>query len=231
MHLAQSMHSDGSFLEKPFTVFRENLAAAVTRLEKARTALRKHFEEVDKKTVNDLSSDARAAQNRILAGEGLQGQVDANVEKITRLTARRDELVTQRNTKDGTDPVTSVQDDFADKAAIPRGPAPPAANDPEDDADYWTSISVEVSSSVAHESTETSSTSVTADVSVPIGFWSVSASATHSESHSAASKEMANASMKVSFQCMRVDITRPWLRGELFYDHELRVPEGDLCVL
>ncbi|KAF9646093.1 hypothetical protein BDM02DRAFT_317940 [Thelephora ganbajun] len=34
---------------------------------------------------------------------------------------------------------------------------------------------------------------------------------------------MANSSVKVSFECMRVDITRGWLRGELFYDDGLKV--------
>ena len=59
------------------------------------------------------------------------------------------------------------------------------------------------------------------------GTWSAAASAFHSEAQSNVSRQMSDASVKVSFECMRVDISRPWLRGELFYDHDLRVAAGE----
>jgi len=49
----------------------------------------------------------------------------------------------------------------------------------------------------------------------------------HSDATVDAAKQMADSSIKVSFDCMRVDITRSWLRGELFYDDDLRVAAGN----
>ena len=50
----------------------------------------------------------------------------------------------------------------------------------------------------------------------------------HSDATADAAKQMANSSIKAAFDCMRVDITRSWLRGELFYDDDLRVAAGNL---
>jgi len=49
----------------------------------------------------------------------------------------------------------------------------------------------------------------------------------HSDATSDVAKQMANSTIKASFECMRVDITRSWLRGELFYDDDLRVAAGN----
>lgn len=39
--------------------------------------------------------------------------------------------------------------------------------------------------------------------------------------------QMAKSSVKATFECMRVDITRPWLRADLFFDDDLRVAPGN----
>ncbi|CAE6473609.1 unnamed protein product [Rhizoctonia solani] len=67
--------------------------------------------------------------------------------------------------------------------------------------DFFTPITVEVTSSSETKRTEESATSFSAGAS--------------------AMSELAESSVKISFECMRVDITRPWLRPELFYDEEL----------
>ncbi|KAJ6590302.1 hypothetical protein B0H10DRAFT_1961122 [Mycena sp. CBHHK59/15] len=71
--------------------------------------------------------------------------------------------------------------------------------------------------------TEASSLSFGAPASYGAGLWSVNASVNHSQSeaHAEAMSELPNAAVKISFECMRVDIGRAWLRPELFYDEDL----------
>ena len=56
----------------------------------------------------------------------------------------------------------------------------------------------------------------------------VGASGGHSKSSADAQSQMANCSCKISFDCMRVDIGRSWLRSELFFDDDLQVAPGQL---
>lgn len=121
-----------------------------------------------------------------------------------------------------------VQNDLACKAGIHadvEAPTPPP-NRKVDEAS-WTSISVQVSSTSSKESEESSATSLQAEVSYSNWFVNASASVSHQSSQSAAMKELANATIRISFECMRVDINRPWLRAELFFDHDLRLAEND----
>ena len=194
----------------------------------SRTALAGQFEIVDKDNVDKLSDAARDTQIQVFASKCklLTDQQKANEAKITEYEAQRKKL------QDGSGPGTSVaadfQDKYADKAGIPRDvPRPPTATGEKNEADYWTSISTKVSSSFSHEETEVQSTSWSTGGSVGWGWFSAGASASHSDSHSNVSKQMANSSVKISFDCMRVDITRPWLRGELFYDHDLSVAASE----
>lgn len=208
---------------------RESLENAFKELCGSREALNKHFEEVDKKNVKELASKDRKAQKEFFDKEGanLQTQIETNNKEIERLTNKRAAL----ETKEGKSTGTAVQDSLAGTAGIqPDAPAPPSPDEKDKDEGSWTSISIQVSSSYSQESNESSSTSGRAEASGWGGIFSFSASGTHQESHSSASKEMANASMRISFECMRVDITRPWLRAELFWDHDLRVADGDLYV-
>ncbi|KAB5588665.1 hypothetical protein CTheo_7892 [Ceratobasidium theobromae] len=88
-------------------------------------------------------------------------------------------------------------------------------------ADPFTAITVKVSSSSDTKRSESSALGISAGLSASYGLGRVSASVSHSEAHSKASNELASSEVSVSFECMRVDINRPWLRPELFYDQEL----------
>ncbi|EUC54739.1 hypothetical protein RSOL_070440 [Rhizoctonia solani AG-3 Rhs1AP] len=116
--------------------------------------------------------------------------------------------------------------EFKDLASylVPR----PNSKDPKPGvvADFFTSISVEVSASSDKVDASTSALSASLGVAAGKGPWSVAVSADHSQSHSKAMSELAQCSVKISFDCMRVDINRSWLRPELFNDSELTVSEG-----
>jgi ribosomal protein L29 len=184
-------------------------------------ALSKHFESLDKENIEELSKHAQNVQAQLFEEKCklLLQQIEANKTQIQEYEAQR----TRLQGGSGPDSV-GFQDSYADKAGIPRAaPVPLPQTEGKDNSDNWTSISFRVSSSYSHEQTETQSTSFSAGGAASWGLWSVGASVSHSDSHSNALKQMSNAEVKVSFECMRVDIARPWLRGELFYDHDLRV--------
>ncbi|CAE7138793.1 unnamed protein product [Rhizoctonia solani] len=88
--------------------------------------------------------------------------------------------------------------------------------------DFFTPITVEVSATSESQGSQTKSSSCSFGASVSYGWTNASVSASHSDSQSKAMHDLANASIKISFECMRVDITRSWLRAELFYDPDLK---------
>ena len=182
---------------------------------------------MEKNSIGQLSKTAQEAQAKLFEGncELITQQMEANEAQIREYQAQRDKLQAG-TTSDSKSVVVGLQDDYSDRAGIPRAPVAPPT-DGNDDSDYWTSITLEVSSSFANEKTDSSSMSWSAGGSVSWGFFSASASASHSEAQSNVSRQLSNASVKVSFECMRVDISRPWLRGEIFYDHDLRVAPGE----
>ena len=191
----------------------------------ARDKLTAYFGEVDKSNINKLNETAMAAQAALFANECalLKKQVATNESQIA---AYEDQLKTLETPSSATD----VQDVFATTAGIPpAGPdvAPPADPKAPNEADYWTSIAVEVSSSYTAEQTSSSSNSYSVGGGASWGLWSAGGSVSHSDATMDAAKQMANSSIKASFDCMRVDITRSWLRGELFYDDDLRVAAGN----
>ena len=204
---------------------RSELAKKGEQLNNARAALREHFERLDKDCVGDLAALARKDQASLFDNncQLLNDQIKANEDQITEYRERRDQL------RKGAGPnykaiAAGLQGGVADEAGVPRASLfKPPNTEGNGDSDFWTSISITVKSNYSHEATETQSTSWSAGGSVGWGLWSVSASASHSASHSNALKQMGEAEVNVSFECMRVDITRPWLRGELFYDHDLKV--------
>lgn len=87
--------------------------------------------------------------------------------------------------------------------------------------DYFTAISVEVSASSDKQTTHANQSSYSGGVSAGWGLFSTGASASYSKAYSESMSELVNSEVKISFECMRVDINRPWLRAELFYDDEL----------
>ena len=191
----------------------------------ARENLTNHFGEVDKGNVNKLNEAATAAQAELFANECalLKAQLTANKVQIGDYQAQLDGLKTPGSAK-------NLQNTFSAIAGIPPAPADTPAPDPTTpkEADYWTSIAVEVSSSYSAEQSDSSSNSFSIGGGASWGLCSVGGTASHSNATANAAKQMANSSIKASFDCMRVDISRNWLRGELFYDDALRVATGNL---
>lgn len=146
--------------------------------------------------------------------EAISAQIEANNKKIAGYEEKLKGLTPL-------DTATTFQNALAQSAGIP--PPLPDTFPTSDVPDFWTKISVEVSSSYTAEQSETKSSSYSVGGAVGWGLLSIGGSYSHSSQSSDAAKQMANSSVKVSFECMRVDITRAWLRGELFYDDGLKV--------
>jgi hypothetical protein len=186
--------------------------------------------EVEKQKVGALTQAAQRNQKEAFERGYAQitDQINANLKEIGNLEKLLQKLSGEKDTSSGSSAATQLQEDFADKMGIPR-PPPPAQTGPVT-PDFWTSVTLEVSSSYSNESKITDALSYAVDASVSYGLASAAVSVSHNESHSKAVQQMANSNVKISFECMRVDITRPWLRGELFYDHGLRVPSDEQYV-
>jgi len=216
-----------SVLSAITSVPRTDLDTKANALSDSRIALAKYFEGLDKENIDRLSEVAQNAQAELFKDDCrlLCQQIKANAAQIREYEAQREQL--QKGS--GSEPLAiaaALQNVYADKAGIPHVapvPLPGAETGGKDDSDFWTSVSLEVSSSSREES-ETQSTSWSLGGSPSWGHCQgPGAIPFRLDSQSNASKQMANSSVKISFECMRVDITRPWLRGELFYDHDLRV--------
>ena len=164
-------------------------------------------------TEEHKSSHNGALQKMIEDGGYIANQMQANKSAIDRLTADRTKC-------QGSEAEASQTylDQLAEDTGVPR----PAKEKTESmEADYFTPIMVEISASSSSETTSTSATSVSIGVSASWGMGSVSADVSHSQAHSDATAELANSSVKISLEVMRVDMSRTWLRSELFYDHDL----------
>ncbi|KAF9647947.1 hypothetical protein BDM02DRAFT_3187569 [Thelephora ganbajun] len=182
-----------------------------------RDTLSKGFGEIQRAGIGLLNQRAAKSQDGLFENqaEAIKLQIVVNEAKITAFEDKLKALVPADN-------ASSFQDVIAQSAGIPP-PLPDAPANVEDAPDFWTKINVEVSSRHTEQSqTKSSSYSVGGSV----GWGLVSIGGSHSQSADAA-RQMANASVKVSFECMRVDITRSWLRGELFYDDGLKVLKDD----
>ena len=190
----------------------------------ARENLAKYFDDLDKRNINKLNEAATVAQATLFADDCalVKKQISDNVDQITAYMHQLDKLGTPGS-------VGNLQNTFAIIAGIPPAPVDAPASDPTTPrTDYWTSITVEVSSSYSAEQSDSSTNSFSVGGGESWGLWSVGGSASHSNATANAAKQMANSSIKASFDCMRVDITRSWLRGELFRDDALRVATGNL---
>ncbi|KAJ7869729.1 hypothetical protein B0H14DRAFT_3083930 [Mycena olivaceomarginata] len=173
------------------------------------------------------------AQNNMFAeiskedGGFVTTQIDDNGKLIKEYTDAKADLLKQGGTGTG---ASVVVQELSDNMGIPHALPDPTASQEQTDEDYFTPITVEISSSSDTKSSkqEASSLSFGASASYGAGPWSVNASVNHSQSEAQAEamSELASASVKISFECMRVDITRPWLRPELFYDEDLVLGPG-----
>ena|ERR1700761_1680862 len=184
----------------------------------------------DEANLQNLSTKCQGAQADMFSRlqKNAQGKIDANDEQIKQLEQERQTLINKAQ-GDDTAAINSIGKDVGIPDPDPNAPPAPAPTTtpaptvaPRTEADYWVPITVEISSEASHESKDTSATSYSAGVSASFGAFHVNASMSHSDSASTAASQMASSSVNVSFECMRVDIARSWLRAELFYDDDLK---------
>ncbi|KAF9009642.1 hypothetical protein BDQ17DRAFT_1348488 [Cyathus striatus] len=113
---------------------------------------------------------------------------------------------------DGSNSLNALQKAICKELNIsPATPLAPVTNA----ADYWTQIKVGITRSETGDRTVVTSTSAEAGQDNSYSDLSDSSAA-------GVIKELSNASVEIIFDCMRVDIHRGWLRGEIFYDHDLK---------
>ena len=167
-----------------------------------------------------LHLDGRKAQQQLLADiSGDEGFAATEIERhkrtITEYTEARKELMDQAGSKPAE--VEKISTDVG----IPEPMPDPTTVTTVEAPDYFTPITVEVTSSSESNNSSSSASSMSFGASASYGLFSASVDHESSEAHSQATQELAEAAVKISFECMRVDITRPWLRPELFYDDDL----------
>lgn len=193
----------------------------------AQSALNDAQKKHDEAKLAKLSFDNKNAHNQLLkgikSGGFAQTQIEANKALI------KDYMKKLEQPPDTPGSQNNAVEEVAEDVGIPRRRPLPDSTQTAQQPDFFTPITVEVSASSDTKRSETSATSFSAGGSAGWGLSSVSASVSHSEAHSEASSELANSGVKVSFECMRVDINRPWLRPELFYDEDL-VPGPDVKI-
>jgi hypothetical protein len=207
---------------------KEKRDAAATKHMNAQNDVKVAREKYEKVKIDNLCAGSEEAQNGMLkeiSGDNgmITSQIAENNKRIAEYEEARNAL--RAEGAKGGEGAAAIQE-MSDSMGIPRPlPDPKEASKEKSDEDFFTPISLEISSSsdTKEDKQSASSLSVEAAVSYNAGLWSASASFSHSQSeaHAEAMAELANASVKVSFECMRVDIGRPWLRGELFYDTDL----------
>lgn len=103
-------------------------------------------------------------------------------------------------------------------------------NDDQAGQDFWTSISLELSSETEASHAEENSTAYSVGAASRMGLFAVGGLVSGSEETQNAAKQLAGCKTLVYFDCLRVDIERGWLWPELFRDHDLIVRPTDLYV-
>ncbi|KAG8811633.1 hypothetical protein FRC17_002371, partial [Serendipita sp. 399] len=206
------------------------LETARKEKEDAAQAAAKARKDHDDKTTSALRNKIASQSAKSL--DVIKGQLDADIEGVVKEIAQLEKELEDTLKKSGviTNIVTDALGDTDDSSSQPPSgdtgsggkPAPSASL-----ADYWTSISLEMSSSESSTSQTDSSTSFSAGGSASWGLFSVGGSASHSSANSDVSNKMAKLETKISFDVMRVDITRPWLRSEFFYDSSFDVAPNE----
>ncbi|KAG7096293.1 hypothetical protein E1B28_003740 [Marasmius oreades] len=190
------------------------------------------MEKASTSDIQNLSKLSGAAQEKVrqqLRGaNGLaQRERAQNESLITTYISERDALMAEKSK--GKNGYTEA---LADSADIPKAVPDPASNQPKDKSlDFFTSISLDITASSSEDKSSSSASSASFGASYSYGWWSPTGARVeggYSSASAMAERSMASNSCKISFECMRVDITRPWLRAELFYDAELTVPPGEL---
>ncbi|KAG6812259.1 hypothetical protein H0H92_003715 [Tricholoma furcatifolium] len=175
----------------------------------------KEYDKNHSKNVGDLSKfnyDNMYAS--LLGKDGMAKNLrEENDNKIKEYKSLREKLMGQDASKEQV---------LADLAEVSGVPAPAKAPAPEGkEPDYFTAITVQVTSSDLKKQSSASRSSHSYGASVGWGWWSASVNAKSNEESAKAFESMSKNDCKISFECMRVNIQRPWLRSELFYDDDL----------
>ncbi|KAL5346190.1 hypothetical protein ACLOAV_008456, partial [Pseudogymnoascus australis] len=119
-------------------------------------------------------------------------------------------------------------DDLKEQAVfVPAGVEDPKAASIAGSAptDPWTSINVSYSANSFSETKTSSDWGMSVSGSVNYGFFSMGGAYSHEEAKADMYRDMSKCDVDISFQAMVVNITRPWLYGELFGDYELDVAD------
>lgn len=180
----------------------------------AKKKLDEEYAKYDKNSIERLTEVSLAALDKLYNGnkEELSRRHDENQKALDALQQERDTLLAQKES--------------ADDAL--KGVLPPGQPKADGQQDYFIPITVEISATSKASSSEQHSLSVQAAAGLSWGLFSAGGSGSHDSASSKAEAQMANSDVKVSFECMRVDIHRSWLRPELFYDEDLRAAPGAL---
>lgn len=202
---------------------------ALEALNNARGEMNNAMSEQDQANISRLNAQGQQAQDELFEQlcNNTKTEIDANIAKIKEYDDARKELLKQRMDQ----PLDAVSKDVGlpqpmpdpQTAAAPSTTGAPQAKVP----DYWTNISVEVAASYEHSEAQQKSQSTSVGASGGWGGFHAGGSFAYSKSSADAASQMAKSSVKCTFECMRVDITRPWLRADLFYDDELTVTKGN----
>jgi hypothetical protein len=210
------------------------LKEAFDKLTVAQKALNEDFKKYDQDVIASLTKHIDDAQDTSFAdlAKTADTQITANTATIKEYIDSRQKLLGAR----AGDPANTV----ATEIGIPQPLPDPAIGgvsrttpngrpliNPDD---FWTSITVSVAESYDAEQSSSSANSYSVGGGASWGLWSVGGSVNHSDSTSQVAKQMAHSSITVTFDCLRVDIGRSWLRSELFYDSDISVTNNSLCV-
>ncbi|KAJ7089120.1 hypothetical protein C8R44DRAFT_892496 [Mycena epipterygia] len=173
---------------------------ALQKYQNTQGALTKETEAYNKLKLTVLNSESREAQNNMFAeiskedGGFIKTQIDENDKLIKNYTDAKADLLKQSGTGTG---ASVVIQELSDNMGIPHALPDPTASQEKTDEDYFTPITIEISSTSDTKSSkqEASSLSFGAAASYGAGPWSVNASVNHSQSeaHAEAMSELANA--------------------------------------
>ncbi|PVF94434.1 hypothetical protein CPB86DRAFT_46472 [Serendipita vermifera] len=197
----KELEADADNAKKAF----EEARANVLKQQQAYTA--KASAQLRLKLANQASDALQATKNQV------QTQITDIENKLTALKTELDNSLNRNILAD--DPVAKLVP--PDPKSVTKGDR----SSSDDLANYWTRIACEVESSykATQESMESSSYSVGGAASW--GLFNIGGSYSHSDATSKAASQMSNLSCSISFDVMRVDITRPWLQTTVFYDSRL----------
>lgn len=146
------------------------------------------------------------------SSQDLAEELVNNNREIDALKAEREEILK----KNADDPL--LKDVLSSETPETKAKASEA---PLDRPDFFTSITLEASSSFEKSSSSSQAIKTSLEARGAYAGFTGSVGVAHSQASADVEKQLAKSNVKVSFECMRVDIDRPWLRPELFYDEDL----------